>query len=284
MFRVIFAVGHQNQQNGCWQMFIYGQNDDECTQVIITWNFNGKYFLLTLDSQLAQQPLQMGEWSKLWGQYSVNLVFCFQKWGKSVKTYQNHSYPLFLVYFCHFYGNWKSVESSWWIVFVLELKLFSSMKTNDSIFDLVELLCFLTMISIHTLFHKSICLDFVVFQPNRNNKRKTKSINSVDVIVLFGMQLELFRDSDDCLISRLSFSLICWWFGSTYRSKKLWKHIELSFAFNFLTRDLIRCQNEFDLIEIRMLSFDQISDHFIQTNWQLMNPSNFNRYSFWKIT
>ena len=44
------------------------------------------------------------------------------------------------------------------------------------------------MIWIHSLLYQSICLDFVVFQPNRNKKRKTKLINSIVVIILFGMQ------------------------------------------------------------------------------------------------
>ena len=62
-FRVIFAVSHQNQQNGSCQMLHYGQNDDEHTQVIITWDSNGNSFLLTLDSQLAQQSVFL-EWMK----------------------------------------------------------------------------------------------------------------------------------------------------------------------------------------------------------------------------
>ena len=79
LFRVIFGVCYQNQQNGCCQILNYWQNDDEYTQVIITWNSNGNSFLLRLNSQLIQQLVIMSEWTKLWRQSTVHLLFCSLK-------------------------------------------------------------------------------------------------------------------------------------------------------------------------------------------------------------
>ena len=104
-----------------WHVLHCGQNDDEYTQVIITSNSNGNSFLLTMDSQLAQQSVFWSEWSKLWRQYLVHWVFCSLKNGEiSPNILKNTHIQSFLSISSIFKGNWKLIESSWWICLCLE--------------------------------------------------------------------------------------------------------------------------------------------------------------------